>query len=398
MAGIVVDDPTDPRLADYVQLTDVKLRTSMEAAHGLFMAEGEKVIRRAIAAGYGVRSMLVTPERLAGLADVAGAGGGPVYVISHEVAERVTGYRVHRGALASMNRRALPSVAGVLQGRGQVRAAVNTASPGGWPDREPDPPRRIVVLEDLVDHGNVGGIFRCAAALGVDAVILSPRCADPLYRRAIKVSMGAVFAIPYARMTNWRAGLAEIRAAGFAVLALTPDQSAVALDDVPMPGRVALLLGTEGDGLSSRWLDQADHPVCIPMSAGAMALGVDSLNVVAAAAIACHGLARVSGPEAAARRTPDRARSGVLPRARRGEELAGLPPPQQHDCREADQPGQQRDEGPDRRARAGETEHQEEGVKPEEHGRYDARPAVPSPVHHGHQDPQTDADQPRHHR
>jgi len=152
------------------------------------------------------------------------------------------------------------------------------------------------VLEDLVDHGNVGGIFRCAAALGVDAVILSPRCADLLYRRAIKVSMGAVFAIPYARMTNWRAGLAEIRAAGFAVLALTPDQSAVALDDVPMPGRVALLLGTEGDGLSSRWLDQADHPVCIPMSAGAMALGVDSLNVVAAAAIACHGLARGDAP------------------------------------------------------------------------------------------------------
>ena len=190
-----------------------------------------------------------------------------------------------------MNRRALPSVAEVLRGRGQVQAAVNAASPGKWPGREPGPPRRIVVLEDLVDHGNVGGIFRCAAALGVDAVVLSPRCADPLYRRAIKVSMGAVFAIPYARMTNWRAGIAEIRAAGFAVLALTPDQSAVALDDVPMPGRVALLLGTEGDGLSSRWLDQADHPVCIPMSAGAMALGVDSLNVVAAAAIACHSLA-----------------------------------------------------------------------------------------------------------
>src|SRR5215831_13890119 len=147
MAGIVVDDPTDPRLADYVQLTDVKLRTSMEAEHGLFMAEGEKVIRRAIAAGYGVRSMLVTPERLAGLLDVAGACGGPVYVISHEVAERVTGYRVHRGALASMNRRALPSVTGVLHG--QVQAAVNAASPGRGPDREPSPPRRIVVLEDL---------------------------------------------------------------------------------------------------------------------------------------------------------------------------------------------------------------------------------------------------------
>ena len=289
---VVVDDPDDLRLADYVRLTDVRLRTSMEAAHGLFMAEGEKVIRRAVAAGYGVRSMLVTPDRMAELADVAQACGGPVYVISHEVAERVTGYRVHRGALAAMNRRALPSVADVLAGRGHDAAAPDAASAAQHRlARAPGWPGRIVVLEDLVDHGNVGGVFRCAAALGVDAVILSPRCADPLYRRAIKVSMGSVFAIPYARMTDWRGGLAEIRAAGFAVLALTPDQSAVPLDDVPMAGRVALLLGTEGDGLSSRWLGEADQAVCIPMSAGAMALGVDSLNVVAAAAIACHGLA-----------------------------------------------------------------------------------------------------------
>jgi tRNA G18 (ribose-2'-O)-methylase SpoU len=286
---VVVDDPDDPRLADYVRLTDVRLRTSMEGAHGLFVAEGEKVIRRAVAAGYGIRSLLVTPERMAGLADVAGACDGPVYLISPEVAERVTGYRVHSGALASMGRRALPTVADVLAGRSHVRseAVPRHHTPGA----EPRWPRRIVVLEDLVDHGNVGGIFRCAAALGVDAVILSPRCADPLYRRAIKVSMGAVFAIPYARMPDWRAGLAEVRAAGFTLLALTPDQSAVPLDDVPMAGRVALLLGTEGDGLSSRWLHEADQAVCIPMSVGAMALGVDSLNVVAAAAIACHGLA-----------------------------------------------------------------------------------------------------------
>ena len=289
---VVVDDPDDLRLADYVRLTDVRLRTSVEAAHGLFMAEGEKVIRRAVAAGYGVRSMLVTPDRKAELAEVAQACGGPVYVISHEVAERVTGYRVHRGALAAMNRRALPSVADVLAGRGLDAGAPDAASAAQHRlARAPGWPGRIVVLEDLVDHGNVGGVFRCAAALGVDAVILSPRCADPLYRRAIKVSMGSVFAIPYARMTDWRGGLAEIRAAGFAVLALTPDQSAVPLDDVPMAGRVALLLGTEGDGLSSRWLGEADQAVCIPMSAGAMALGVDSLNVVAAAAIACHGLA-----------------------------------------------------------------------------------------------------------
>jgi tRNA G18 (ribose-2'-O)-methylase SpoU len=291
---VVVDDPDDPRLADYARLTDVRLRTSMEAAHGLFMAEGEKVIRRAVAAGYGVRSMLVTPDRMAGLAEVAGVCGGPVYVIPQEAAERVTGYRVHRGALASLNRRPLPSVTDVLAGRGPTWA--NGDSPGRrGPAVEPGRPRRIVVLEDLVDHGNVGGIFRCAAALGVDAVILSPRCADPLYRRAIKVSMGAVFAIPYARMTGWRAGLAEVRAAGFALLALTPDQSAVPLDGAPMAGRVALLLGTEGDGLSSRWLSEADTAVCIRMSAGAMALGVDSLNVVAAAAIACQALASRAG-------------------------------------------------------------------------------------------------------
>jgi tRNA G18 (ribose-2'-O)-methylase SpoU len=155
---------------------------------------------------------------------------------------------------------------------------------------EAAPLRRILVLEDLADHGNVGAIFRCAAALGVEAIVLSPRCADPLYRRSVKVSMGAVFAIPYARMTNWHDGLADLRESGFQLLALTPDQSAVPMDKVAMGERVALMLGSEGDGLSSRWLHEADEPVCIPMSAGAMALGVDSLNVVAAAAIACHGL------------------------------------------------------------------------------------------------------------
>ena len=304
MAGtVVVDDPSDPRLADYARLTDVRLRTALEPAHGLFVAEGDKVIRRAIAAGYQVRSMLVTQDRLAGLADVADACPGPVYLVSDEAAEQVTGYRVHRGALASMGRRALPTVTGLLSGGplagpGPAAGAARPAPAGAAHQAragQPGRPRRIVILEDLVDHGNVGGIFRCAAALGVDAVILSPRCADPLYRRAVKVSMGAVFAIPYARMSDWRGGLAEIRAAGFALLALTPDQSAVPLAKVAPVGRAALLLGTEGDGLSSRWLAQADTAVCIPMSADAMALGVDSLNVVAAAAIACHELARLPG-------------------------------------------------------------------------------------------------------
>ena len=311
MAGIVVvDDPSDPRLADYTRLTDVRLRTALEPAHGLFVAEGDKVIRRAVAAGYQVRSILVTRDKLAGLADLASACPGPVYLVSNQAAEQVTGYRVHRGALASMARRALPTVTGLLSraplardpsggllaGEGPGAGAAGPAPVGTARQArggQPGWPRRIVILEDLVDHGNVGGIFRCAAALGVDAVILSPRCADPLYRRAVKVSMGAVFAIPYARMSDWRGGLAEIRAAGFTLLALTPDQSAVPLDKLASAGRVALLLGTEGDGLSSRWRAEADTAVCIPMSADAMAMGVDSLNVVAAAAIACHELARL---------------------------------------------------------------------------------------------------------
>jgi tRNA G18 (ribose-2'-O)-methylase SpoU len=289
---IFVDEAGDPRLADYAGLTDVELRKSLEAGHGLFMAEGEKVIRRAVAAGYAVRSLLASERKAAALVSLADVCGAPAYVVPDEVAERLTGYHVHRGALAAMDRRPLPAVPEVLdQARNVViledivdhtnvgRAIQHTRSVS-----------RILVLEDIVDHGNVGGIFRCAAALGVDAVILSPRCADPLYRRAVKVSMGAVFAVPYARMTDWYGGLAELRAAGFRLLALTPDQSATAIDKVAMGERVALMLGTEGDGLSSRWLHEADEPVCIPMHPAAMAAGVDSLNVVAAAAIACHSL------------------------------------------------------------------------------------------------------------
>lgn len=272
MAIIEVRDAGDPRLADYLRLTDVSLRKSREAAHGLFVAEGEKVIRRAVGAGYPVRSVLVTPERLPGLAGLAGSCAVPVYVVAPAVAEQLTGYHVHRGALASMARKPLPAVADVVAGCG--------------------PQSRIIVLEDLVDHANVGAIFRSAAALGIEAVVLSPRCADPLYRRAVKVSMGGVFAVPYARLTDWHGGLAQLRAAGFRLIALTPDQSAVPLEELPLPGRGALLLGSEGDGLSYRWRAEADCLACIPMSPAATARGVDSLNVVAAAAVACHSLLR----------------------------------------------------------------------------------------------------------
>jgi len=259
-----ITDADDPRLADYARLTDMALRTSMESAQGLFIGEGTKVISRAVSAGYRVRSLLVAESRLGDLAALPVAGA-PVYVVPDQVAERLTGYRVHRGALAALHRKPLPEAAAL--------AAVA---------------RRVIVLEDLVDHANVGAIFRCAAALGVDAVILSPRCADPLYRRSVKVSMGAVFAVPYARMTGWYDGLATLRAAGFLLLALTPDPDAMPIGEAVAGERVALLLGTEGDGLSSRWLHEADQAVRIPMHPGALAAGVDSLNVVAAAAIACH--------------------------------------------------------------------------------------------------------------
>jgi tRNA G18 (ribose-2'-O)-methylase SpoU len=264
---IEVDSAADPRLADYTRLTDAGLRTHLEAEHGLFIAEGTKVITRAAAAGYPVRSLLLGKSRLADLPALAEAAGpAPLYVVPDDAAESLTGYRVHRGALAALGRKPLPE-AGVVLGDA----------------------RRVVVLEDLVDHGNVGAIFRCAAALGVDAVLLSPRCADPLYRRAVKVSMGAVFAIPYARMTGWHDGLAELKSGGFRVLALTPGEGATPITGaLRAAGKVALLLGTEGDGLSARWLHEADETVRIPMNPAARAAGVDSLNVVAAAAIACH--------------------------------------------------------------------------------------------------------------
>ena len=264
---IEVDRAADARLADYTRLTDAALRIHLEAEHGLFIAEGTKVITRAVAAGYPVRSLLLGQSRVADLPALAeAAADAPVYLVPDEVAESLTGYRIHRGALAALGRKPLPEV-------GAVTADA----------------RRIVVLEDLVDHGNVGAIFRCAAALGVDAVVLSPRCADPLYRRSVKVSMGAVFAIPYARMTSWYDGLAELKSGGFRVLALTPDERATPVASALRTAeRVALVLGTEGDGLSTRWLDEADEAVRIPMNPAARAAGVDSLNVVAAAAIACH--------------------------------------------------------------------------------------------------------------
>jgi tRNA G18 (ribose-2'-O)-methylase SpoU len=261
---VSVSDPADPRVADFTALTDVQLRRRREPEEGLFLAEGDKVIRRALTAGYRLRGVLCEERWLEPLADVL-PDDAPAYVAAREVLEAVTGYTVHRGALASFARRPLPDPAELLRTT-----------------------RRVAVLEDVNDHTNVGAIFRSAAALGMDAVLLTPRCADPLYRRAVKVSMGAVLAVPYARLPWWPAGFELLRGAGFRTVALTPDADAVALPDLSADAleRPALLLGAEGTGLSAAALAGADLRVRIPMSAG-----VDSLNVGSAASVAFYALA-----------------------------------------------------------------------------------------------------------
>ncbi|WP_243760775.1 RNA methyltransferase [Propioniciclava sp. MC1595] len=265
MNRVPVTDAADPRLSDYVALRDTSLRKSLESERGLFIAEGEKVIRRAIEAGHRPRSFLLAERWIPGLADLIDLHpDAPVYVVSEDLPEAVTGFHVHRGALASLHR-AEPTPMADLLGL-----------------------RRLVVAEDIVDHTNVGAILRNAAGLGWDGVLLAPRAADPLYRRSIKVSMGTVFSLPWARVDDWATAIPSLRAAGFTVvaLALTPD--AVGLDDLVaagLPDKLAIVVGTEGEGLSRRWIEQADAVVSIPM-----AHGVDSLNVAAATAVACWAL------------------------------------------------------------------------------------------------------------
>jgi tRNA G18 (ribose-2'-O)-methylase SpoU len=243
----------------------VELRTRWEPPHGLFIAEGELVLRRALRAGYAPRSFLVDAKRVDQLADLP-TGEAPVYAATQDVLEKATGFHVHRGVLASFHRRPLPPATELLAGAA-----------------------RVAVLEDVNNHTNLGAVFRGAAALGVDAVLLSPSCADPLYRRSVRVSMGEVFAVPYARLEPWPDALAEPRAAGFTVLALTPSPDAVALPrlDAAARRRPALLFGAEGAGLSRAALAASDLRVAIPMRRG-----VDSLNVAAAAAVAFWELAR----------------------------------------------------------------------------------------------------------
>lgn len=262
MLTIRIDDPADPRLADYRDLTDTALRRVLEPAGGLYIAESAKVIARAVAAGHRPRSVLVQEKWLPDVAELA--DDAPVYVVPDTVAEQLTGFAVHRGALAAMQRPELPHPSDLLE-----RA------------------RTVVVLEDIVDHTNVGAAFRAAAALGADAVLVSPRCGDPLYRRSVRVSMGTVFQVPWARLPEWDAAASLFADARMHVAALALAEDAVPLDvfAASRPERLAIVLGAEGDGLSARALAAADTVVTIPMAGG-----VDSLNVASASAVALWAL------------------------------------------------------------------------------------------------------------
>jgi len=256
-----LESADDPRVSDYTQLTDVHLRKIREPAEGLYIAESSRVLRRALAAGHRPRSFFLAEKWLADLADVFEQYPGvPVYVGPAALLEEITGFHLHRGAMAAMHRPAPLPLLELLAGA-----------------------RRIAVLEDIVDHTNVGAIFRSAAALGLDAVLVTPRCGDPLYRRSVRVSMGTVFQVPWARLENWPADLAVLRDHGFTVAAMELTDDAVDVDELAArnPEKLALVLGTEGAGMSPETLAAVDLAVKIPMRSG-----VDSLNVAAASAVA----------------------------------------------------------------------------------------------------------------
>ena len=271
MAVLVpIDDPADGRVGDFVGLNDPDLRRLREqsggAEGGFFIAEGDLVIRQLLRSTYRLRALLLTPLRLAALEAELEGVDAPVYVAAPAVVNAISGFHLHRGALASADRRPLPPV-------GDAVTAADL----------------VVVTEAVNDHENLGSIFRNAAAFGAGAVVLDPTSSDPLYRRSIRVSMGHVLGLPFTVARPWPAALAELQALGFEVLALTPAPDAEDLRSVARRPRQALLVGAEGPGLSTAARAAADRRVRI-----AMAPGVDSLNVAAATAVALHHLARTS--------------------------------------------------------------------------------------------------------
>lgn len=283
MQFITIDSIDDERVAAYTNLTEIQLRNRLEPERGLFIAESPKVIDRALAAGREPISLLVEEPWIEGMSqtfDVVDKRWGtdiPVYVASPEQLRQLTGYRLHRGALSAMRRWPLPSVEETCRDA-----------------------RLVAVMENIVDHTNVGALMRSAAALDVDAVLVTPSCGDPLYRRAARVSMGTVFQIPWTRIGGddkhfWpRRGLEELRSLGFTTVAMALSDDSISLDELTRRlnnspesadhiDKLALIFGTEGDGLSRHTIAGADLTVKIPMSHG-----VDSLNVAASSAVAFY--------------------------------------------------------------------------------------------------------------
>ncbi|MFL6143132.1 MAG: TrmH family RNA methyltransferase [Labedaea sp.] len=260
---IEVADPADPRLADFRDLTRADRRPDRPGGKGFVIAEGTVVVRRLLASRYPVRSLLGVPRRLDELAGELADVSGPAYLTSAEVMAEVVGFHLNRGVLAVADR--APAA--------QVEPLVAAA-------------RRLAVLEGVGDHENLGALFRNAAAFGVDGVLLGPGCSDPLYRRSVRVSMGHVLGVPFAPLQPWPGGLKWLRDQGFRVLALTPGGPVPLVEAAGGSERLAVLLGSEGPGLTEEAVEAADAAVRIPMAAG-----VDSLNVATAGAVAFHALA-----------------------------------------------------------------------------------------------------------
>jgi tRNA G18 (ribose-2'-O)-methylase SpoU len=261
LATIPITDPSDPRVADYRSLRDAELRMRYEGQAGVFIAEGPNVVRELLTSRYPTRSLLLDPRRAAELAPEV-PDGIPVYVAERETLYEIVAFRAHQGALACGDRLPVREASEVIAGAD-----------------------RLVVLDAMNDHENMGAVFRTARALGADGVLLGPRCADPLYRRSVRVSMGHVLHLPHAPLEALPGSLARLRAAGLRTVALTPDPAAPDIGALDRGERLALLLGAEGPGLDGDTIAAADLRARIPM-----APGVDSLNVAATAAIALHAL------------------------------------------------------------------------------------------------------------
>ena len=265
----IIETASDPRLSAYRDLTDVALRKKSEPENGVYIAESAKIIERAVACGHTPVSILMAENWLAKMRLLLPSisdndfGSIDVFIGSHDVLEELTGFHVHRGALAEMVRPDTASLESVLHGA-----------------------QRVVILENIVDHTNVGAIFRAAAGLGIDAILVTPECADPLYRRSIRVSMGSVFTLPWTRIPNWPSSINELKEQGFHTVAVSPQNigGQQSQDLRQFTGvshdRIALILGTEGEGLTAASLDNCDQSVHIPMSND-----VSSLNVASAAAV-----------------------------------------------------------------------------------------------------------------